>query len=140
MPGVPDNPIVRFSGVGTLVVEAIQVCRVTPSGRKNKHEKIRLEKYPLKPLFRDQMAENILTMNSAIFSFFEGGLSLVAYGILIPQPGTEPMPLGVIAQRPNHWTAREFPVLFLDKRIFSSFQKPRDFYNMSILNWWVLVP
>ena len=94
MPGVPDNPIVRFSGVGTLVVEAIQVCRVTPSGRKNKHEKIRLEKYPLKPLFRDQMAENILTMNSAIFSFFEGGLSLVAYGILIPQPGTEPRALG----------------------------------------------
>ena len=80
MPGVPDNPIVRFSCVGTLVVDTIQVCRVTPSGRKNKHKAIRLEKYPLKPLFCEQMAENILTMNSAIFSFFGGGYPLWLMG------------------------------------------------------------
>ena len=111
---------------------------MTPSGRKNKHKAIRLEKYPLKPLFCEQMAENILTMNLAIFFSFFG--YPLAYGVLIPQLGTEPTPLGVIAQSPNHWTPREFPALFSDKRMFSRFQKPRDFYNVSFLNWWVLVP
>ena len=32
-------------------------------------------------------------------------------GILVPQPGTEPELLAVKAQSPNHWTAREFPLL-----------------------------
>ena len=29
----------------------------------------------------------------------------VACGILVPQPGVEPMPLAVEARSPNHWTA-----------------------------------
>ena len=32
-----------------------------------------------------------------------------AYGILVPQPGTELGPTAVKAQSPNHWIAREFP-------------------------------
>ena len=32
-------------------------------------------------------------------------------GILIPWPGIEPMPSAVKVQNPNHWTAREFPIL-----------------------------
>ena len=31
----------------------------------------------------------------------------VACGILISQPGTEPGPLEVSTQSPNHWTTRE---------------------------------
>ena len=33
----------------------------------------------------------------------------MACGFLIPWPKTEPRPLAVKAQSPNHWTAREFP-------------------------------
>ena len=32
----------------------------------------------------------------------------VACGIFVPQPGTEPGPLAVRVQSPNHWTSREF--------------------------------
>ena len=31
-----------------------------------------------------------------------------ACGILVPQPGIEPMPPAVEAQCPNHWTVKEF--------------------------------
>ena len=33
-----------------------------------------------------------------------------ACGILVPQPGIEPMPSAVKAWNPNYWTAREFPM------------------------------
>ena len=32
-----------------------------------------------------------------------------AGGILVPQPGIEPMPLAVEARSPNNWSTREFP-------------------------------
>ena len=32
-----------------------------------------------------------------------------ACGILVPQPGIEPVPPAMEAPRPNHWTAREVP-------------------------------
>ena len=32
-------------------------------------------------------------------------------GILVPQPGIEPMPPEVEAQSPKHWISREFPIL-----------------------------
>ena len=35
----------------------------------------------------------------------------MTYGILVPRPGIEPVPPAVEAQSPNHWTAREFPLL-----------------------------
>ena len=35
-----------------------------------------------------------------------------AYGILVPQPGVEPVPHAVEAQSPEHWTAEAF-LLFL---------------------------
>ena len=31
--------------------------------------------------------------------------------ILVPRPGIEPWPLAVKAPSPNHWTAREFPII-----------------------------
>ena len=33
----------------------------------------------------------------------------MACGILVPQPGIEPVPLAVEVQSPNHWTTRKFP-------------------------------
>ena len=36
-----------------------------------------------------------------------------ACGILVPRPETEPVPLAVKVQSPNHWTASEFPVRVL---------------------------
>ena len=33
----------------------------------------------------------------------------MAYGILVPQSGMEPIPPTVEAQSPNYWTARELP-------------------------------
>ena len=38
-----------------------------------------------------------------------GGACCTACGILVPQPGMEPMPPAVEARSPNHWTAREAP-------------------------------
>ena len=35
----------------------------------------------------------------------------MVYGILVPQTGIEPAPLAVKVRGPNHWTAREFPIL-----------------------------
>ena len=41
----------------------------------------------------------------------------VAYGILVPRPGIEPMPPALGAWSLNHWTAREVPVrLFLTEQ------------------------
>ena len=31
-------------------------------------------------------------------------------GVLVPQPGIEPLPVAVEEQSPNHWTTREVPV------------------------------
>ena len=43
-------------------------------------------------------------------SFVEGCNLLVgACGILVPQPGIEPMPPALEAQSLNHWSAREVP-------------------------------
>ena len=36
-----------------------------------------------------------------------------ACGILVPQPGIEPAPSAVKVPSPNHWTARELPVMFI---------------------------
>ena len=38
---------------------------------------------------------------------FGGGVHHMACGILVPQPGVEPMSPTVEAQSHNHWTARE---------------------------------
>ena len=47
---------------------------------------------------------------SVLFVFvFVFGLCHTACEILVPWPGIEPEPLAVNVQRPNHWTAREFP-------------------------------
>ena len=40
--------------------------------------------------------------------YFLGGLCSVGCGILVPQPEVETVPPAAEAQRPNHWTAREF--------------------------------
>ena len=42
------------------------------------------------------------------FFFFFATLC-IAYGILVPRPGIEPMPAAVEAWSLNHWTAREVP-------------------------------
>ena len=47
-----------------------------------------------------------------IFFFF--CLYLPAYGILVPQTGTEPGPTAVKAPNHNHWITREVPVFKLD--------------------------
>ena len=36
----------------------------------------------------------------------------LAYGILVPRPGSEPGHLAMRVQSPNHWTTREFPRVF----------------------------
>ena len=37
----------------------------------------------------------------------------VACGILVPWPGIEPVPPALEAWSPSHWTAREFPTIFV---------------------------
>ena len=36
----------------------------------------------------------------------------MACGILVPQPGIEPLYPGVEMQSPNHWTTRELPLIY----------------------------
>ena len=50
----------------------------------------------------------------------------VACGILVPQPGIEPVPLAMKAWSSNHWTAREFPSLTLWVK--------RHLYNILLLD------
>ena len=50
--------------------------------------------------------------------FFTSWLCLEACGILVPPPGTEPVPPAVEAQSPNHWTIREVLHLALKKKSF----------------------
>ena len=46
----------------------------------------------------------------------------MACGILVPQPGIEPGPSAVKAPSPNHWSAREFPVIyFMCSSVYMSF-------------------
>ena len=49
------------------------------------------------------------------FFFFQVDLFVwphcTACGILLPRPGIKPVSPAVEAQHPNHWTAREVPVL-----------------------------
>ena len=42
-----------------------------------------------------------------LFFFFEP--CFMAWEILVPQPGIEPMPRAVKTQSSNHWNSREFP-------------------------------
>ena len=51
--------------------------------------------------------------------------------ILVPQPEIELGPLSVKAQSPNHWTAREFPDLYL-KGVHEP-GKGRDILNRTVL-------
>ena len=44
------------------------------------------------------------------FSFW---LHLEACGILVPQPGIEPVFPAVEVWSPNHWTTREFPEIYI---------------------------
>ena len=50
------------------------------------------------------------SLSLSLFFFFWPHLT--ACGILVPRPGIEPMPPAVEVWGPNHWTAREVPVLF----------------------------
>ena len=44
-----------------------------------------------------------------------------ACGIIVPQPGIEPVPPAVEVQSPNHWTSREVP-----KNIFFKYFRKKD--------------
>ena len=46
-------------------------------------------------------------------SFFLFLAALRGLWILVPGPGSEPVPSAVKVQSPNHWTSREFPSQFL---------------------------
>ena len=64
-----------------------------------------------------QLRANMLfpSVQTHLLSFFSFWLCCEACGILVPQSGIEPMPLAMEAQSPNHWTARELPVVCLPK-------------------------
>ena len=62
------------------------------------------------------------------FSFFCA--TLQGIGILVPQPGIEPMPPEVEAQSPSHWTAREF----LSSFIFNPHEILIEFWRMNFFS------
>ena len=53
------------------------------------------------------LAGNLACFIASLFFW----LCFEAYGILVPQSGTEPRPLAVKAPSPNHWTTKELPSL-----------------------------
>ena len=50
---------------------------------------------------------------------FLGGGCYASYGILVPQPGIEPVPLAVKAQNLNQRTTGEVPTVGIYRRFFS---------------------
>ena len=52
---------------------------------------------------------DIIKEGKCLFLFFlVFSLCSTAYGILVPQPGIEPIPPAMEVYSPNHWIAREF--------------------------------
>ena len=47
-----------------------------------------------------------------VFCFWGVFFGYTACGILVPQPGIKSVSPAVEARSPNHWTTREFPVIF----------------------------
>ena len=58
-----------------------------------------------------RLAHQKVTVSSFKPLFFGGGLCYVAFGILFPQPGIEPMPPAVEVQTLNHWPTMEVSLL-----------------------------
>ena len=58
---------------------------------------------------KEILLESGLQVEHSWTSTFFFWLHHVACGILVSRPGTEPVPPAVEAQRPNHWTTRDFP-------------------------------
>ena len=55
-----------------------------------------------------------LPLSGPQFFFFFFLFGLAACGILVPRPGIEPVLLAVKVRSPNHWTARELPLVLAD--------------------------
>ena len=53
----------------------------------------------------------LLFLSVFLFYFILFFFGSTACGILVPQPGIKAMPLAVEARSPNHWTAREVPLV-----------------------------
>ena len=60
-----------------------------------------------------QLCSLDLQLDFYLLLFFFFGCALATCGILIPRPEIEPRPSAVRVQSPNHWTAKEFPNLYL---------------------------
>ena len=62
-----------------------------------------------------------------------------AWGTLVPWPGIEPTPTAVESRIPNHWTAREVPVLYYKKVCCLYTHLIESFYhNSNIAFCWIL--
>ena len=48
-----------------------------------------------------------------MYLYWQCQYMVVACGILVPQPGIEHKPSTMKSPSPNHWRAREFPVLHI---------------------------
>ena len=58
--------------------------------------------------------EQFLNLSLSLMTLISPPLAHVVCGILVPQPGIEPLPLTVETQSLNHWTTREIPLQYLD--------------------------
>ena len=63
------------------------------------------------PWVENSVLNHFLVLCCIFWLFFFFWLYCTACGILVPRPGMEPVPPAVEARSPNHWTAREFPLL-----------------------------
>ena len=61
-------------------------------------------------------------------NFFFFWLCFTARGILVPQPGIEPVPPAVEARSPNPWTAREVLIQIVLKLIIFGFPANNNFH------------
>ena len=87
-----------------------------------------VEKYydRVKKMFKRGCFYNIISLRSILIQFSKPAIiffnlylkaiviylffgHIAAHGILVPQPGIEPMAPELEVQNPNHWTASEFP-------------------------------
>ena len=59
-------------------------------------------------MYSDSSLPGIVPLSTFFFFFVH-----ITCGILVPRPKIEPVPPEMEGQSPNHWTAREFPSVYI---------------------------
>ena len=104
-----EDPLVEMATCSSILL-----CKVPWS-----EEPGRLQSMVQSWIWLGTAAAAALFLMVCFFSFFFFWLHGMAFAILVSWPGIEPRPRAVKASSPNHWAAREFPLLAFCKCFYT---------------------